>query len=330
MALGQSARAAAWLERLGDRDADLVWATTYGTNDERLVVRHRGCTGFRTALRAFAAGQDDQAVELASRTRKAIAAFVSQPAFALLDAHTALLAAVARGEASSLDDDVRRIDLAWRQVFAQPGFELDVRVAIDFIASGVLAVAKERGIAVVSKPSLALPAGEPEWVRGLVVAERSAFEERAGVERTGVERTAVECPACGTAARVPSLRASRSLAEPSSMELVHGFARGVGLPLRARTRRPSLARGVDPHAALRVVSMPRMRRRAAPHPRRRRRRPHALASRRGQHVGQRGRVHLGSERGVRDPVVVRAASRGGGRASVDGRRRHAMMLVPIV
>ena len=199
MALGQSARAAAWLERLGDRDADLVWATTYGTNDERLVVRHRGCTGFRTALRAFAAGQDDRAVELASRTRKAIAAFVSQPAFALLDAHTALLAAVARGEASSLDDDVRRIDLAWRQVFAQPGFELDVRVAIDFIASGVLAVAKERGIAVVSKPSLALPAGEPEWVRGLVVAERSVFEER-----TGVERTAVECPACGTAARVPS------------------------------------------------------------------------------------------------------------------------------
>jgi hypothetical protein len=218
MALGESARAAAWLERLGDRDADLVWPTTYGPDDERVVVRHRGWTGFRAALRALAAGRDDRAIDLAERTRKAVAPFVSRPPFALLDAHTALLAAVARGDASSAEEEVSRTDSAWRKVFAQPGFELDVRIAIDFIASGVLATAQERGIRVVSKPALALPVGEPEWVRGLVVAERGSFGEGANEERT-----TVECPACSTAARRPSsalddawpsLRAWRSFTGP--------------------------------------------------------------------------------------------------------------------
>jgi len=213
MALGESTRAATWLERLGDRDADVAWATTFGADDERLTVRHRGWTGFRAALRMLAAGHDDDAIELAKRTRQALAVFVDRPAFALLDAHTSLLAAVAQRDALGMDHAIDRTDVAWRQVFAQPGFELDVRVAIDFIGSGLLAAAHERGIVAASKLAFGLPVPEPAWVRGLVVAERGASVEsapkrgslgRAFVESTSVLRSDVECPACGTATRLPS------------------------------------------------------------------------------------------------------------------------------
>ena len=213
MALGESTRAATWLERLGDRDADVAWATPFGADDERLTVRHRGWAGFRAALRALAAGDEDDAIELAKRTRQALAVFVERPAFALLDAHTALLAAVAQHDAESVDHAIDRSDVAWRQVFAQPGFELDVRVAIDFIGSGLLAAAHERGIVAASKLAFGVPAPEPGWVRGLVVAERGASVEsvpervpfeRAFVESASVLRSDVECPACGTATRLPA------------------------------------------------------------------------------------------------------------------------------
>ena len=189
MALGEAARAAAWLERLGDRDADLAWVSTYGADDLRPKTRHRAWAGLRAALRAFAAGRDDEAIELTTRTRKAVSAFVARPTFGLLDAHAALIAAAANRDVSGVDHEVSRTDVAWRRMFALPEFELDVRVAIDFIASGILVVAHERGVAVTSRPALGLPAPEPEWVRGLVVADRG---------------TDFACPCCGAGVRLQS------------------------------------------------------------------------------------------------------------------------------
>jgi hypothetical protein len=121
---------------------------------------------------AFAADREVEAARLAVDTRTQLKRRMLRPADALLDAHAAMLAAAGRAEVAELERATLEAEAAWRELFRTPELRTDLRVGIDFIASGILEVAASRGLVPATNPMFVLPPNEPEWVRGIVVAER--------------------------------------------------------------------------------------------------------------------------------------------------------------